>query len=113
MARRSILPKPEVRSTRMVSRTFPEGSTVKRMATADSTTPCSLAHCGNWGTLADTTREIDATTAGGVLDLVLVLREKARSGKDYATSDLIRNELEKLSIKVMDIKGGGATWERG
>jgi cysteinyl-tRNA synthetase len=63
-------------------------------------------------TLADTSRAIDNHTAEGVLDLVLELREKARANKDYATSDLIRNSLQSLGIKVMDIKGGAATWEK-
>lgn len=63
-------------------------------------------------TLSDTSREIDPSTAEGVLDLVLELREKARTNKDYATSDLIRNSLQALGIKVMDVKGGPATWEK-
>lgn len=63
-------------------------------------------------TLEDTSREIDSKTAQGVLDLVLELREKARANKDYATSDLVRNSLQELGIKVMDVKGGNATWEK-
>lgn len=63
-------------------------------------------------TLEDTSRKIDTTTAEGVLDLVLQLRESARERKDYATSDLIRNSLQSLGLKVNDIKGAPATWER-
>ena len=63
-------------------------------------------------TLEDTSREIDSKTAQSVLDLVLELREKARANKDYATSDLVRNSLQQLGIKVMDEKGGNATWEK-
>jgi cysteinyl-tRNA synthetase len=63
-------------------------------------------------TLEDTSRKIDSQTAEGVLDLILDLREKARANKDYATSDLIRNELQARGIKVMDKKGAPATWEK-
>lgn len=63
-------------------------------------------------TLEDTSRQIDPNTAEGVLDLVLQLREEARGRKDYATSDLIRNSLQSLGIKVNDLKGGAATWEK-
>jgi cysteinyl-tRNA synthetase len=63
-------------------------------------------------TLEDTSRQIDNSTAESVLELVLQLRESARTNKDYATSDLIRNSLQNLGIKVMDVKGGPVTWER-
>lgn len=63
-------------------------------------------------TLEDTSKQIDLRTAESVLDLVLQLRESARANKDYATSDLIRNSLQSLGIKVMDVKGGPATWEK-
>lgn len=62
-------------------------------------------------TLSDTTRQVDSMTGGSVLDLVMELRAKARANKDYASSDLIRDHLQKLGIKVMDGKDG-ATWER-
>jgi len=61
-------------------------------------------------TLEDTSRKVEAGTAEGVLDLVLQLRAEARSRKDFATSDLIRDRLAGLGIKVMDT-AGGATWE--
>lgn len=63
-------------------------------------------------TLHDTSHVIDSSTAAGVLDLVLKLREKARADKDYVSSDMIRDHLQELGIKVMDVKGGSATWER-
>ena len=62
--------------------------------------------------LQDTSRQIDNDTARGVLDLVLQLRESARKNKDYKTSDLIRDSLQNLGIKVMDVKDGSVTWER-
>lgn len=63
-------------------------------------------------TLEDSSRQLDNETASGVLDLVLKIREVARTKKDYATSDLIRDHLTKLGIKVMDESGGTATWQR-
>lgn len=63
-------------------------------------------------TLTDTARIIDPTTGSGLVDVLLNLRENARDNKDYKQSDMIRDELAKLGIKVMDVKGGRASWER-
>ncbi len=46
----------------------------------------------------------------GVMQLLLELRQQAKSQKDYATSDKIRNELAALKIVVKDGKDG-ASWE--
>ena len=46
----------------------------------------------------------------GVIDLVLNLRLQAKTNKDYATSDLIRDELTKIGITVKD-KKDGFDWE--
>ncbi|HEY9868523.1 MAG TPA: cysteine--tRNA ligase [Candidatus Obscuribacterales bacterium] len=62
-------------------------------------------------TLEDTSRRLDDATSEGLVDLVLTLRQEARTRKDYATADLIRDHLSKLGIKVMDTSEG-ATWER-
>jgi len=45
-----------------------------------------------------------------VVDMVLNLRLQAKSNKDYATSDFIRDELTKLGITVKD-KKDGFDWE--
>ncbi|MDR2010483.1 MAG: cysteine--tRNA ligase [Bacteroidales bacterium] len=45
-----------------------------------------------------------------VLAMVLELRSQAKANKDYATSDLIRNELSKLGITIKD-KKDGCEWE--
>lgn len=45
-----------------------------------------------------------------VLDLVLDLRSQARERKDYASSDLIRDRLEALGIRIKDEKGGGVSY---
>jgi cysteinyl-tRNA synthetase len=42
--------------------------------------------------------------------MVLDLRAKAKAAKDWATSDLIRNELAALGFEVKDTKDG-ATWK--
>jgi cysteinyl-tRNA synthetase len=44
-----------------------------------------------------------------LMKTILIIRQKARENKDYATSDLIRDHLAKLNIKVKDTKDG-AEW---
>ncbi|MDD4149771.1 MAG: cysteine--tRNA ligase [Bacteroidales bacterium] len=46
----------------------------------------------------------------GVVDLVLNLRLQAKTNKDYATSDFIRDELTKIGVTVKD-KKDGFDWE--
>lgn len=46
----------------------------------------------------------------GVLELLIELRKDARSKKDYATSDKIRNQLSSLGITMKDDKDGGVTY---
>lgn len=43
------------------------------------------------------------------MDVVLELRQQARTNKDYATSDLIRDRLQEAGIQIKDDKDG-ATW---
>ena len=45
----------------------------------------------------------------GAVDLLLEVRAQAKSNKDWATSDLIRNKLAELGFVVKDTKDG-ATW---
>lgn len=47
---------------------------------------------------------------GKVMELVLELRQKARAGRDFATSDLIRDRLKGAGITVKDAKDG-PSWE--
>jgi cysteinyl-tRNA synthetase len=49
---------------------------------------------------------------GGLMDLILSLRQKARETKDWATSDQIREALSNLNIVVKDGKDG-STWNAG
>lgn len=44
------------------------------------------------------------------LNIILSLRKKAKENKDYSTSDFIREELDKINIKLKDNKDG-TTWE--
>jgi cysteinyl-tRNA synthetase len=61
-------------------------------------------------TLADSRRTLKPETANSLVDFVLNLRAESKKRKDYATSDLIRAELTKQGITVMDTPEG-ATWE--
>jgi cysteinyl-tRNA synthetase len=49
---------------------------------------------------------------GGVMNLIIDLRNKAKQSKDFATSDFIRDELGKLEIKLKDTKDG-THWTMG
>lgn len=52
----------------------------------------------------------DDDKLAGVMELLLDMRKEARSRKDYATSDQIRNALQRVGIVVKDEKDGGASW---
>ena len=43
---------------------------------------------------------------GKVVDMLLEQRVKAKANKDWATSDLIRNELTALGFEIKDTKDG-------
>jgi cysteinyl-tRNA synthetase len=45
-----------------------------------------------------------------VMEIVISLRKKSKEDKDYATSDFIRDELNKVKITLKDTKDG-TTWE--
>jgi cysteinyl-tRNA synthetase len=42
------------------------------------------------------------------MDLVLEIRNTAKSNKDWETADKIRNQLNKLGIEIMDGKDGSS-----
>ena len=48
--------------------------------------------------------------ANKIMELILKLRNNAKSNKDYTTADLIRDELNKLNIQINDGRKG-STWE--
>jgi len=63
--------------------------------------------------LEDNRKILDINTAARVVDMMLELRQIARTKKDFSTSDLIRKQLAELNINVMDVAGGNANWEKG
>jgi len=54
--------------------------------------------------------EADNEKLKGVMDLMIEIRKEAKSKKDFATSDKIRNQLTKLGISLKDEKDGGMSW---
>lgn len=51
----------------------------------------------------------DTKAFAGAMDLLLELRQQAKAGKDWATSDKIRNRLAELGFTIKDTKEG-AEW---
>lgn len=62
--------------------------------------------------LKDTGKIIDSGTGARLVETLLDLRDSARANKDYKQSDMIRDTLANLGIKVMDVKGARAQWEK-
>lgn len=54
--------------------------------------------------------ETNSNTLSQTIDILLTLRTNAKQNKDYSTSDFIRNELEKINIKIEDTKDG-SNWK--
>ncbi len=54
----------------------------------------------------------DNGTVGGLMELILDIRQEARASKDWDTSDRIRDALNALNIQVKDSKEG-TTWSKG
>lgn len=54
--------------------------------------------------------ETDHSKLKGVMDLLIGIRKDAKSKKDFATSDKIRNQLAQLGILLKDEKDGGMSW---
>ena len=54
--------------------------------------------------------EADNEKLQGVMQLLIDIRKEARSKKDFATSDRIRNQLQQLGILLKDEKDGGISW---
>lgn len=48
----------------------------------------------------------DSNKLTGAIDLLIELRNQARDNKDFATSDKIRDQLQKVGIQLMDGKDG-------
>ncbi|HMU44895.1 MAG TPA: cysteine--tRNA ligase [Chitinophagaceae bacterium] len=54
--------------------------------------------------------EADNEKLKGVMQLLIDIRKEAKSKKDFATSDKIRNQLSQLGITLKDEKDGGMSW---
>jgi cysteinyl-tRNA synthetase len=54
--------------------------------------------------------EADNTKLQGVMQLLVNIRKEAKSKKDFATSDKIRNQLTELGIVLKDEKDGTISW---
>ena len=51
-----------------------------------------------------------AKVVEGLMDIVLADRAEARKNKEWAKSDMIRDALEKIGVKIKDNKTGGTDW---
>lgn len=60
--------------------------------------------------LKDDIMENAGDTTEGLMQLIIKMRAEARAKKDFATSDLVRDELGKVNIVLKDNKDG-TTWE--
>ncbi|MBI3234422.1 MAG: cysteine--tRNA ligase [Bacteroidetes bacterium] len=56
-----------------------------------------------------TEKSVDNDKLAGVMQVLLDLRSQAKANKDFATSDLIRKQIEALGIVIKDSKEG-TTW---
>ena len=61
------------------------------------------------GELADGGARDPRDVVGAYVDALLELRRRARDGKDYATSDWIRDQLSAAGVEVRDTPDG-AQW---
>ncbi len=50
---------------------------------------------------------------GAVVELLIEIRKEAKTKKDFATSDKIRNQLSAMGISLKDEKDGGVSWSVG
>ena len=60
------------------------------------------------GLKPETLAEEDKLTA--VMEVLITLRKEARTKKDWATSDKIRNQLAEAGVLLKDEKDGGMSW---
>ena len=55
--------------------------------------------------------ESEHSRLGGLMNLLIDIRKEAKSKKDYATSDKIRNQLQQLGILLKDEKDGRMSYQ--
>jgi len=56
-----------------------------------------------------TEKKINDNNIEGIMKILLELRNKAKQNKDYITADMIRDELDRISIQIKD-RREGTTW---
>ena len=56
-----------------------------------------------------TQKKINDNNIEGIMKILLELRNKAKQNKDFITADMIRDELDKISIQIKDGREG-TTW---
>jgi len=61
--------------------------------------------------LEDSRKAVGVETGHRIVDLIIDLRQDARSKKDFATSDLIRKRLTECGVTLMDNQQGKSDWE--
>ncbi len=93
---------------RAINRARGDGESVERIETA-RVTLVTLA--GVLGLDLEEQMELSSGDAGPFIDLLLRVREELRQRREWALSDLIRDELAKLEVVVEDTPAG-ATWTR-
>ena len=54
--------------------------------------------------------ENDTETVNGLMNLIIDIRKQARSDKNWAMSDQIRNKLSEIGIQLKDDKSGQVSW---
>jgi cysteinyl-tRNA synthetase len=63
------------------------------------------------GLLPEEGSHADDSLVNDLMGAILTFRKEARERKDFAASDRIRDELEKIRIRIKDTKDG-AVWEK-
>lgn len=63
--------------------------------------------------LRDEVSDDGGSTAEGLMQLIITLRNQAREQKDWPTADKIRDTLKELEIQLKDAKDGATTWVKG
>ena len=54
--------------------------------------------------------ENDTEIVNGLMNLIIDIRKQARSDKNWAMSDQIRNKLSEIGIQLKDDKSGQVSW---
>jgi len=84
-----------------------------KLSKADSDTLCRIFDDVVFGVLGLVDEEVSGDASdkiiGGLMEMVLEERKRAREAKDWAMSDHIRDSLKELGINVKDTKDG-AEW---